>query len=156
MKRLLKVLYYFSFIVYLFALIAILFLKGRGYSGGLSMVNYIRYYSNFVPFKTISFYIQSAIKGSINADIPIKNLLGNLLLFLPMGFYLPYCFKKLYLFRNYIISIAIILIGIEIGQLLLRRGSFDIDDFILNILGAMIGYAIGKIKIVKRILQYIS
>ena len=73
-----------------------------------------------------------------------------------MGFYLPYCFKKLYYFRNYIISIAIIFIGIEIGQLLLRRGSFDIDDFILNILGAMIGYAIGKIKIVRRILQYVS
>jgi glycopeptide antibiotics resistance protein len=86
-------------------------------------------------------------------DIPIKNLLGNLLLFLPMGIYLPYIFKKLYIFRNYFKYITLFLISIEIMQLILRRGSFDIDDFILNIIGAIIGFAIGKVKGIKYLMK---
>lgn len=110
------------------------------------MFDYIKYNSNLVPFKTIYTYIQALNNGSMNKDIPIKNLLGNLLLFLPMGIYLPYIFKKLYIFGNYFKYITLILISIEIMQLILRRGSFDIDDFILNIIGAIIGFTIGKVK----------
>jgi len=155
LKKIFKGIFYLSFIVYIFVLISILFLRYRGHISGLSMSDYINYNSNVIPFKTISTYIQAMIDGSMNADIPIKNLLGNLILFLPMGIYLPYIFTGLSSIRNYILTITVILISVEIGQLILRRGSLDIDDFILNVFGAVIGFAIGKVKWIQHLLDYI-
>ena len=40
------------------------------------------------------------------------------------------------------IAIIILVFIIEVVQLVTRIGSFDIDDFILNILGALIGFGI--------------
>lgn len=36
--------------------------------------------------------------------------------------------------------------GIELVQLITRRGSFDIDNFILNMLGALLDMEFGKVK----------
>lgn len=46
---------------------------------------------------------------------------------------------------------AIFIFIIEILQLFTRVGSFDIDDFILNMFGAVIGFAVWKTKIVQTI-----
>lgn len=80
--------------------------------------------------------------GRMNIDIPIKNLCGNLLLFMPMGLYMPLFIKKLLKLRAYTCFMAILIFGIETVQLLANLGSFDIDDFILNLTGALIGFAI--------------
>jgi glycopeptide antibiotics resistance protein len=45
------------------------------------------------------------------------------------------------------------LVIIEVLQLLTRRGSFDIDDIILNTLGALIGLTIWKTKAIQYILN---
>jgi len=39
---------------------------------------------------------------------------------------------------------AILIIGIELLQLLLMCGSCDIDDLILNLCGACLGFAVTK------------
>jgi len=148
-----------SFIFYLLALVMLLFVGVmfvgiRGYIWtDLSLIEYIKSSSNFVPFKTISTYIQAIFDGSMNISIPIKNLVGNLFMFLPMGIFLPFFIVKINKVSIFTISMIILLFFIEAIQLVTRRGSFDIDDFILNTLGALIGFGIWKSKLVQKLLK---
>ncbi|KAF0821067.1 Teicoplanin resistance protein vanZ [Bacillus sp. ZZV12-4809] len=110
----------------------------------MPLMEYIRYSSNFVPFKTINGYVVSISNVSMNLDIPIKNLAGNVAAFLPMGFFLPYYFRKLYRLKTFTITMTVMILSVEVIQLVTRRGSFDIDDYILNIIGALLGLGIWK------------
>ncbi len=159
MKKVLKIIFGISFIFYLLALVMLLFVgvmfvgvRGHIWTD-LSLIEYIRTSSNFVPFKTISTYIMAMFDGSLNLGIPIKNLIGNLIMFLPMGIYLPYYIKKINKVGRFTFSMIILFFVIEVTQLVTRRGSIDIDDFILNMVGALIGYGIWKTKIVQRLLK---
>lgn len=150
MKKVLKVIFYVSFLFYLIVLVSLLFLGSRGFFGSdLSLIEYIYNSSNFIPFKTISIYITAMFNGSMNLDIPIKNLFGNFMMFLPMGIFLPYFTKKLNKWSRFIIFMIIVLFVIEVLQVVTRLGSFDIDDFILNMVGALIGFGIWNTKFVK-------
>lgn len=89
----------------------------------------------------------------MNINIPIKNLFGNLFMFLPAGIYLPYYIRKIKTLSVFIISMSILLVVIEVVQVVTRRGSFDIDNFILNIFGALIGFGIWKTKFNQKLLR---
>lgn len=152
MKKAIRIILSISFIFYLFVLVYILFLGTRGYIwADLSLIQYIKQSSNFIPFKTISTYITAINDGRMNISIPLKNLVGNFILFLPMGMYLPFFLKKLNKPSIFLISMSALLLMIEILQLVTRRGSFDIDDFILNLLGTYIGFGIWNTKIVRKL-----
>jgi glycopeptide antibiotics resistance protein len=154
MKKVIKIIFGASFIFYLLGLIFILFLNSRGgYWIDLTLIEYIKRSSNIVPFKTISLYVNAISDGSMNMDIPIKNIFGNLILFLPMGIYLPFFIKKIDKARILLIYMIILLFFIEILQLTTRKGSFDIDDFILNMLGGLIGYVFWKTKVIQKLLK---
>lgn len=89
--------------------------------------------SNFVPFKEIFRY-------SIGSDKFIKNVMGNILLFIPYGFLASYFLnnKKLS-----VISILTIITSLTIETVQYYIGRvFDIDDIILNLLGGIIGFLI--------------
>ncbi|MES2994612.1 MAG: VanZ family protein [Patescibacteria group bacterium] len=90
---------------------------------------------NFVPFKTILPYLLG-FKGWIIAGV---NLVGNIVLLVPIGFLLPFLYPNITWKKSLAIAIASGL-AIETMQTLLRVGIFDIDDVILNALGVMIGY----------------
>ncbi len=109
---------------------------------------------NIIPFKTIFSYLERAYSSTINTNIVVTNLLGNLLLFVPMGMALPVLFNEKFnkLWKTIIFVIALVII-IEITQFITLTGSADIDDLILNIIGAIIGYGIVKIKTLRKILQ---
>lgn len=159
MKKIIRVIFGISFILYLLALVMLLFvgvmfvgIRGNIWAD-LSLIEYIKSSSNFVPFKTISTYIQAIFDGSMNIDIPIKNLVGNLIMFLPMGIYLPFFIVKINKVSIFTILMIILLFFIETIQLVTRRGSFDIDDFILNTVGALIGFGFWKSKFVQKLLK---
>ncbi|MGE7667186.1 VanZ family protein [Ureibacillus composti] len=160
MKKLIKGIFDISFIFYLFVLLIILFLGTRGYRGFTSadftLLEYIKTSSNFVPFNTISTYFKAIFDGSMNMDIPIKNLAGNFILFLPMGLYLPFLVRKINKVIVFSISMIFLLFFIEVTQVVIRKGSFDIDDFILNMLGmlgTLIGFGIWKMEVVQKLLK---
>lgn len=90
---------------------------------------------NFIPFKTIIPYLFGH-KGLIIAGI---NLVGNIALLIPVGFLVPFVFRQMTWKKTLLLSVAAGFI-IEIMQVLLRVGIFDIDDIILNALGVIIGY----------------
>lgn len=158
MKRFIKIVLSISFIFYLLALVVLLFLgRSRDYVGEyLNLIDYMKSSSNFVPFKTIITYVKAIFDGSMNIDIPIKNLIGNAFMFLPMGIYLPYFFKKINKLSVFAFAMVILLFVIEVIQIVTRRGSFDVDDFILNVFGALIGFSIWKMNSIQKLIKRTS
>ncbi len=144
-KRFLKILLLILFFLYiLIVLYATLFGRGNGrvYSN-VSIWEYSGTFMNLVPFKTISLYLNWLFDGNrANNYIPIVNLVVNLFLLFPMGYFLPELFKKLRKFYRYAIVCFLFLALIEIIQLFTKLGSFDVDDLILNMLGAFAGFGL--------------
>lgn len=145
---------YFIFVLYLITLIK-LTLFDRDYGRvGLNFSNWdkenIQVYlrnNNLIPFKTIIEYI-------VRQDrVALINLFGNIIAFAPMGLFLPLLFKKQKKTIFFILTNIIIILIIEILQFLSFRGSFDIDDLILNIGGALIVYGLYKIKKINKLIN---
>ncbi len=90
---------------------------------------------NLVPFETINRYIKH-----LPSDFAINNLLGNILPFIPLGYFIPKIFSK-YRFINIFIFLLVTLF-IETVQFIFSIGFFDIDDIILNFIGLIMGYLI--------------
>lgn len=91
---------------------------------------------NVIPFSTIIQFLTSiyTLKNIIT------NLVGNIAAFMPMGFLLPIVFKKLDRFRKVIFVSLLATLLIEVAQYFCGVGASDIDDVILNVLGAVLGY----------------
>ena len=93
------------------------------------------YHSNFTLFKTIRMYI--TYWGRINS---FENLVGNVAVFLPFGCFLP----RVCRWANhwFMVSCAALFfsLGIELFQLFSAFGAFDVDDLLLNVSGALLGY----------------
>ena len=96
--------------------------------------------NNFIPFKEIMRY-------NITSRLFFKNVLGNMFMFLPFGFFVSYYLKSEKLTLP-VFLILIASISIEVVQLLIGR-VFDVDDIILNILGGLMGY--GLYAIIRKI-----
>ncbi len=124
---------WFLFIVYIVYSVYLLF---YGFYRSDGMIR--NYPVNLVPFSTILQYIEG--KDHFNFNTWFNNLFGNVLLFMPFGFLLPYLIKRL----NNIVIIAVCSFvfscAIEVTQRLNRVGSFDVDDIILNTAGGIVGY----------------
>ena len=105
-----------------------------------NMVIFARYDSvygyNFIPFKSI----YGALKSG-NLYFMIINILGNLLVFMPLEYFIINLFKVKKFSLNFMLSFVLILI-IEILQFVFKVGVFDIDDILLSVFGMMIFFVI--------------
>ena len=72
-----------------------------------------------------------------------KNVVGNMIMFLPYGFFVSY-FLKINKARIVLILSLIASLTIETTQLIIGR-VFDVDDIMLNVVGALAGYFIYRI-----------
>ena len=70
------------------------------------------------------------------------NLLGNVIGFLPFGFFLPVISRKLHNIFLVTAFGCVVSTCVEYTQYILRDGCCDVDDVILNTLGAFLGYII--------------
>lgn len=89
--------------------------------------------SNFVPFKEMFRY-------PFGSHLFFKNVLGNVIMFAPYGFFLGY-FLKLEKGTSVFVLSFLTSITIETVQSAIGR-VFDIDDIFLNIIGGLFGYYI--------------
>ncbi len=94
-----------------------------------------------VPFETINDYTTNVIKWDKIEFI--KNIFGNIILFIPYGF-LGILYSKLNQFKWLFLTFFITINIIEFSQFYFKRGYADIDDVILNTFGAVIGFLIYK------------
>ena len=76
----------------------------------------------------------------MNNSVIARNLLGNLLPILPMGILLPVLFEKIKRFGWFVLTQFCVITVFETIQLLTTTGSFDVDDILLNLVGAVIGW----------------
>ena len=120
-----KELFMLIFIIYVVCLFEVVTLQDNNY--GLS---------NFIPFKEIFRY-------ELGSRLFIKNIVGNILLFLPYGYFAAEYLKS----KKFILPVlltSIVSITIELVQLNIGR-TFDIDDVILNTIGGLFGYLLFKV-----------
>ncbi len=69
----------------------------------------------------------------------------NIILFIPFGLLLPVMLRKLDSLLYCMAAGSIFSLSIEVSQLLTKRGYFQIDDIITNILGCVMGACIFRI-----------
>ena len=110
------------FIIYMFLLFEL-----------VTSTDFESYSNNYIPFKEI-------LRYSFSSKLFYKNVLGNVLLFIPFGYFVNNIIKN----KKITIGILITLItslSIELIQMNIGR-SFDIDDIMLNLVGGIFGYYI--------------
>ena len=153
MKKFARPILWTIFLIYCFVLVYVLFLS-RGTRDGFTFTEYMRRFTNFIPFKTIIEYVQRYIDGYRN--LSVLNLLGNFVLFMPMGVLLPCVIRKLDRFWKVTLTVLGMVVMVEIVQGILRVGSVDIDDVIFNVVGAMIGYGLIRLPFIYNFFKKIN
>ncbi len=128
--RILGKVLFVSYIVFVFYFLLISEVYGR--IGEME-----EYHYNLVLFREIRRFWNYREQLGIFATS--ANLLGNVLIFLPFGFFLPMASKKRSFLITSFYSLALSLI-VEISQLFMKVGCFDVDDLLLNMIGGMLGY----------------
>lgn len=115
----------YSFIIYIISLFYVVTFQDVSWST-----------SNFIPFKEMFRY-------KLFSTLFFKNVVGNMLMFLPYGFFASYFLKlnkpKIIFFLSLIVSLTIETIQLIIGRV------FDVDDIMLNIVGGLLGYFIYRV-----------
>lgn len=124
------------FLLYLLALAHFLFFS-ENY--GRVIIGEGEYHYNLVPFREIRRFWM--YREQVGTYAWVSNLLGNVIGFLPFGYILPVIFRNLrnggsIVFAGFLFSLLV-----ETIQLVTKVGCFDVDDLMLNTLGAWIGYA---------------
>jgi glycopeptide antibiotics resistance protein len=90
---------------------------------------------NLIPFATIRIYLA-------NLDTPFwqSQAVGNVLLLLPVGLFGPLALPWLGRWWRVLLVAALFSTCIELAQLAIPDRSADVDDVMLNALGALLGY----------------
>lgn len=128
-----KVILYVIFTIYIIFLIKLLFLSRISlFDNQRTLVRSI----NLIPFHSIMEYTSG--KTISLKEFAFSNVVGNILIFVPLGLYLP-LLKKDKRLKNNLLIIFIVSLFVEVIQGILGIGASDIDDIILNCLGGLVG-----------------
>ena len=94
------------------------------------------------PFHTIRLFANVLLGNFSDASrrSAIVNLVGNVILFLPLGFLPPLLWKSFQKRWKCLLWGGLIIICVEVCQLFLLVGNCDIDDLLLNLVGIAMGY----------------
>lgn len=91
---------------------------------------------NITLFKELTRY-------ELGSKLFYKNIIGNILLFVPFGFFTSYLLKlnkkSFIMFLTLLVSLVIETIQLKIGR------AFDIDDILLNFIGGFVGYLVYRL-----------
>lgn len=99
------------------------------------------------PFRTIGRFWR-VLRHSTNPQnlrLAAVNLVGNVVMFMPLGFFPPLLWKKTKKFWQVLLFTILVILGVELLQSVTLLGYCDIDDVILNLAGALTGYGIWKL-----------
>lgn len=133
---------WFGFIVYCLVMLWLLFDRPTGMIEGLSYKESLHHNLNLQPLLTIRNYLYVIIHRSNDVVLVhcIVNLLGNVLLFIPAGLFLPKLRPRQRNFFRFFFTCLVAILLVETVQLFTLLGSFDVDDIILNLLGMTVGF----------------
>lgn len=95
------------------------------------------YRYNLELFKEIRRFI--TYREQLGTFAVFANLFGNILIFVPYGFFISMASRTRGFFKTFFCSMGLSLC-VEVVQLFTRVGSFDVDDILLNTIGGVLGY----------------
>ena len=99
------------------------------------------YSVNLIPFEFIKVFVEKIRSGDpIFVISCIVNMVGNLAIFVPIGFFPAILFRNATLRRSLLVGLGMALL-IEGGQYFIVR-TVDIDDVIINTSGSACGYGL--------------
>ena len=105
------------------------------------------YHYNFVLFKEIKRFWE--YRNQVGLFAMFTNLFGNVLIFMPFGFFLPMASRYRSFFATLLWSFLLSL-GVESFQLVSKVGCFDVDDLLLNTIGGIAGHIVFMICVLIR------
>ena len=135
-KRKRNFLKWVCFLAYLLFLSYLLF-----YSAGFDRVEHEQYRYNFIMFQEIMRYYNFGMRTG-RWMLFVLNVIGNIVVFMPIGMFLPSLFSRC---KNVVLTTILsfeISLCVEVVQLLTKVGSFDVDDLLLNTIGGICGYMV--------------
>ena len=125
-----KKFFWWSILVfYLFVVVSVTLLRHNGYGGG----------------HIISFFYSYKDAWIHASETAWRNIVLNILMFVPLGFWLPVGKEKYRVFWKTSLVGCLFTVAIESLQLILSLGLFEIADVFNNTLGTMIGYGFYKL-----------
>ena len=103
---------------------------------------------NLVPFSSMGSMLRTLWNNPYPAVLwtVVYNIGGNIAMFVPLGFFLRTLFPKCRKFLRCMGTVAVIMATVELCQLLTLRGFCEVDDLLLNLLGAAAGWWLAKIS----------
>ena len=113
-----------------------------GYVEGIPYAEQLKL--SLVPFRTIRLFLDVLNHPQYRLHA-VVNLFGNIIMFVPLGFLLPKVFAKLGRLWKTLLVTTVIIVLVEVLQLLTLLGTCDIDDLILNVIGAAVGYGLYRL-----------
>ena len=137
-----EIILFIFFVYFLFLLLLTIFKGGRiEFSNQFNSYMYREHgllgIINIVPIKeTINTFMHSET-GMRNS---LRNLIGNILVFMPLGFFMPLLFDKFNNLKKVLKVGCLSSLAIELSQLFVGSNVCDIDDVIYNTLGALAGF----------------
>lgn len=103
---------------------------------------------NLEPLRTVKLYFD--LDNGVSLTGRLVNLAGNVIVFVPFGLLLPLVQER---FRSpFILTLWAIfcILLLETLQMVLRVGSFDVDDLLLNLVGVWSGLLLLRITSIFR------
>lgn len=127
------------FFLYALVMLSLLFLRTPRGSGGW----------NLTPFETIRGYFLILRNPAPWAEALRRyawmNFFGNMVLFMPLGLLLPLLWSRQRFFPLFLLTVIASIIIVEAAQYLTALGSLDVDDLILNVTGAALGFLLWRL-----------
>ncbi|QWU13530.1 Glycopeptide antibiotics resistance protein [Paenibacillus sophorae] len=103
---------------------------------------------SLVPLRTIWYYLSAG--GKMPLSVRLVNLLGNVAVFIPFGILMPAVTGRLRSAAGLAVLFIPCITALEILQMLLRAGSFDVDDILLNLLGVWTGFGLLRLPCIMK------
>ena len=134
-----------GFAAYILLMLWLLFIRWRG----VEITDYWTQLTgrvNLVPFSSMGSMLRTLWYNPYPAVLwtVVYNIGGNIIMFVPLGFFLRSLTEKCRSFLRCMGTVAVIMTTVELCQLFTLRGFCEVDDLLLNLLGAAIGWRIAK------------
>ena len=135
-----------GFTAYLLMMLWLLFIRHRGIPAE-DYWHQLPGRMNLVPFASMGSMLRTLMQNPYPAVLwtVVYNIGGNIVMFVPLGFFLralvPGCRK----FLRCMGTVALIMSTVELCQLFTLRGFCEVDDVLLNLNGAAVGWLLEKL-----------
>ena len=136
-----------GFACYIVLMLWLLFIRHRG----IPVENYwaqLPERLNLVPFSSMGSMLRALWFNPYPSVLwtVVYNIGGNICMFVPLGFFLRILFPGGRRFWRCMAAVAVIMSTVELCQLFTLRGFCEVDDVMLNVLGAAVGWLMAKIR----------